>query len=434
MFKCFGREIEYFPEKIYMDRELSNSYLKKRKKKRIIYWTGGILLFTFLLVLIPSFMEPTVDLSDYRVGKVTKGDIITSISAEGKVEPIYQEIITTPIQSRVMSLNYQPGDTIDTTASIIRLEMKDLRRKYQKINHEVALKENHTRKKREELRQRENKLEAELISDSLKTDRLKAFYENEKKLLNIGGTSRESVKQARIDYQLSKLEKKKKMDEYNSFKRMIRIDISSLNLELEMKREEMTEMKDLINEAKIQPSRPGVITRINVTPGESVSSGQEVARVSNLDEFRIQGAISDQFVDKVFSGQPVEVIIDDTTIHGKVSSLTPGIEHGDIDFSVRLRSSAYNGLKPKKQVEIRLVQEKLMDTLRIPNASFYKGEERRDFFVVRGKELIKKQVRVGLCSYNYVLVKDGLKPGDRVIISNTFYNKYGNYQRLKWKE
>ncbi|MBS3807329.1 MAG: HlyD family efflux transporter periplasmic adaptor subunit [Bacteroidales bacterium] len=417
-----------------MDRELSKSYLRKRNIRRWISGLAILLVFVGLFLIVPSFMEPTVDLEKYRLAEVSRGDIITSVSTNGKVEPVYQEVITSPVHTKVRAILHHPGDTVDTTTSLIALDLAALRRRFQTVKHEVALKENQVERKREELRERRLRLQADLRSDSLQTERLKARYEKEKELLDIGGTSRETVEQTRIDYRLSRLEQQKLQQEYASFKRMITLDLSSLNLEMAMKRQEMTEMRELLDQARIKPSLCGVITRIGVTPGESVAAGQEVARVSNLYVFRIRGKIPDKMVDRVYSGQHAQVLINDTTLQGRVSSLTPGVEHGDIEYSVKLNSSSYPGLKAKKHVEIRLIQQQLNDTLRIPNANYYQGAGRAELFVMNGGELLRRQVRLGSCSYDYVVVKSGLKAGDQVVISSALYREYPDHQRLKWKK
>jgi len=417
-----------------MDRELSKSNLRKRHIRRWVSILVILAVFAGIFLLIPSFMEPTVDLGKYRLGRVSRGDIITSVSTQGKVEPVYQEVITSPVQTRVHSILHHPGDTVDTATRIIALDLTDLERRFQKVKHEVALKENQVGRKREELRERKLRLQTGLRADSLRTARLKARYQKERELLEIGGTSRETVEQARIDYRLSKLEQEKLQQEYSSFKRMNALDLSSLNLEMALKRQEMTQMRDLLDQALMKPSMPGVVTRIDVTPGESVTTGQELTRVSNLEVYRIHGKIPDKMVDRVFSGQQARVLIDDTTLVGRVSSLTPGVDHGDIDYSVKLNSSSYKGLKAKKQVEIRLVQQQLKDTLRLPNASYYQGEGRASLFVISGGELLRRQVRLGPCSYDYVLVKSGLHPGDRVVISRELYRKFPDHRRLKWKK
>jgi len=417
-----------------MDRELSKSYLRKRNIRRWISGLAILLVFGGLFLIVPSFMEPTVDMKQYRLAEVSRGDIITSVSTNGKVEPVYQEVITSPVNTKVHSILYHPGDTVDNTTSLIALDLNALKRRFQKVRHEVALKENQVERKREELNKRRLRLQSDLRADSLRTARLKARYEKERELLEIGGTSRETVEQARIDYRLSKLEQQKLQQEYASFERMIVLDLSSLNLEMAMKRQEMTEMRELLGQARIKPSMNGVITRIGVTPGEAVASGQEVARVSNLDVFRIHGKIPDKMVDRVYSGQQAQVLIDDTTLHGRVSSLTPGVEHGDIEYSVKLNSSSYPGLKAKKQVEIRLIQQQLHDTLRIPNANYYQGAGLAELFVMNGGELWRRQVRLGSCSYDYVVVKSGLQAGDQVVISRALYQEYPDHQRLKWKK
>jgi HlyD family secretion protein len=417
-----------------MDRDLAKSYLRKRTLRRWVTGLFILLVFAGMWLVIPSFMEPVVELDGYQVVPVTRGDVVTSVSTGGKVEPVYQEVITTPVHAKVLKINHHPGDTVDTTSSLIALDLDALKHKYRKVRQEVVLKENSVKRKKEELRERRLGLESDLRADSLTTARLRAHYKKEKELLGIGGTSLQSVEQAKIDYQLSKLEQQKLQKQYASFKRMIRLDMSSLKLEMAMKRQELEEMQQLLRQADIRPSMSGVVTRIAVTPGQTVTSGQEMARVSNLDVFRIRGALPDKMVDKVYTGQQAMVVVDDTTLHGRVSSLTPGVEHGDINYSVKLEHSSYPGLKAQKKVEIRLVQQNLSDTLRIPHTAYYQGEGRTELFVLENGELLRKKVVLGSCSYHHVVVKGGLEAGQKVVLSSAIYDKYPDHQRLKYED
>ena len=70
----------------------------------------------------------------------------------------------------------------------------------------------------------------------------------------------------------------------------------------------------------------------------------------------------------------------------------------------------------------------------MPNGSFYKGEGAYQVFVFDSKDrATRRTVRAGDCNRDYVEILEGLKPGDRVIVSDTEqYNKKKKLN-IKWE-
>lgn len=94
-----------------MDREISKEVrIKARNKKLIQYGSIGAGC-VILLVLLFSWTRSSVKESELVFSEVTRGTIEVSVSASGKVVPAFEEIINTPINSRIVEV-YGKGETV----------------------------------------------------------------------------------------------------------------------------------------------------------------------------------------------------------------------------------------------------------------------------------------------------------------------------------
>ena len=106
-----------------MDREISKEIRIKEKRKSIIKWVIGIGSVAGSIVLVLSLIQPTLKMDDVIVTKVDKGIIEVSVNASGKVIPAFEEIINSPINSRILEIYKRGGDSVDVGTPILKLDL-----------------------------------------------------------------------------------------------------------------------------------------------------------------------------------------------------------------------------------------------------------------------------------------------------------------------
>ena len=87
-----------------MDREIPKDVQLKERRKKIIKFSLIGTVSVILVVALISFMRAGVDRKDLVFSKVEKGTIEVSVSASGKVAPAFEEIINSPINSRILEV------------------------------------------------------------------------------------------------------------------------------------------------------------------------------------------------------------------------------------------------------------------------------------------------------------------------------------------
>ena len=93
-----------------MDREIPKEVRDKERKKMLIkYGVIGVAGIVCIALLI-SFMRSSVNRKDLVFSEVDTGIIEVSVSASGKVVPAFEEIINSPINTRIVEVYRKGGE------------------------------------------------------------------------------------------------------------------------------------------------------------------------------------------------------------------------------------------------------------------------------------------------------------------------------------
>ena len=112
-----------------MDREIPKEVRNKERNKKIIrYGAIGVAGIVVVSVLI-SLMRTGVKEKDLVFSQVGKGTIEVSVSASGKVVPAFEEIINSPINTRILEVYRKGGDSVDVGTPILKLDLQSAEQK-----------------------------------------------------------------------------------------------------------------------------------------------------------------------------------------------------------------------------------------------------------------------------------------------------------------
>ena len=430
----YGIPIAIVGEKTKMDREIPQSVLNENKKKLIMRVIVVITIIVLVIISVLYLIKPRVSSSDLLLCTATKGSVESSFVTSGIVESYYQELLVSAISAKIISINYRPGDLVSINDTIVVQNIDKLADQSNELKNKILLEKNRIQKSTYELESKFAQLENNLITDSIKITQLKSQLEREVYLESIGGGSLQKIEQAETELQLAKITRKNLINEFESFKKLQRLDIESMSLELSLQKGEKAKIDRQISKAYIRPNIPGVITSLLVEPGQFISEGEAVAHVADPERFKIEGVVSTRYADQVFPGQEAMVLVNDSVIHGTVVAISPSVNGGTINYTVNLIEPSSKILRAKLQVEVRLLKSKVDNTVRICNGDYYYGPGNTEIFVKNGHLLEKRNVKLGGANFDYVQVISGIENGEQVVINNSFIKSHLRYNTLTCSE
>ena len=415
-----------------MDREIPKEIRKKERNKKIIRFSAIAVTIVVVISILISLMRTGVKKKDIILSVVDQGTIEVSVSASGKVAPAFEEIITSPINSRIVEVYRRGGDSVDVGTPILKLDLQSTETEYKKLLDEEEMR----RYKLEQLRvNNQTKLSdmaMQIKVSAMKLNRMKVELRNEHYLDSLGAGTTDKVRQAELSYNVAQLEYEQLKQQYDNEKEVAAAELKVQELDFNIFRKNLAEMKRTLDDAQIRSPRKAILTYINNQVGAQVPQGGQVAIISDLSHFKVEGEIADTYGDRVAAGGKAIVKIGTEKLEGVVSSVTPLSKNGVISFSVQLMDDNNRRLRSGLKTDVYVMNAVKDDVLRIANSSYYVGRGEYDLFVMTSDdEIVKRKVQLGDSNFEFVEVVSGLQPGDRVVVSDM--SQYKNKTKLKLK-
>ena len=415
-----------------MDREIPKEVRDKERKKMLIkYGVIGVAGIVCIALLI-SFMRSSVNRKDLVFSEVDTGIIEVSVSASGKVVPAFEEIINSPINTRIVEVYRKGGDSVDVGTPILKLDLQSTETEYKKLLDEEQMK----RYQLEQLKVNNNTYLSDLAMQvkisAMKLNRMEVELRNERYLDSLGSGTTDKVRQAELNFNTGKLELEQLRQQYANEKEVKAADLKVKELEFNIFAKSLAEMKRTLDDAQIRSPRKAILTYINNQVGAQVPQGTQVAVISDLSHFKVEGEIADTYGDRVAAGGRANFKIGNEKLEGIVSSVTPLSKNGVISFTVQLVEDNNKRLRSGLKTDVYVMNAVKEDVMRIANASYYVGRGEYELFVQDSdNEIIKRKVQLGDSNFEYVEVVSGLQPGDKVVVSDM--SNYKNKSKLKVK-
>ena len=401
-----------------MDRELSHDTIRKAKIKRVLQIAGAVLILTVAIMLLRSCISPTAVRSRLRFSVAEVGMIEATVSASGTVIPEFEQVITSPISTKLEKVLLKAGEQVHEGDAILQLDKESIQRTLAQLLDELELQKN--RKKQLSLQLDRDKIDLQAAYDikKLESEYKAAELAKVQHLKKIGGATGEDVRRAELDLDIAKRALQQLNSQMENQEASLLADMTELDLQIRIQENRIGEVQTQIELADARAERNGVVTWINDDIGASVNKGDVIARIADLSGFRVEASISDIHGEKLRVGGPVRVRLNDRYLSGHIQSIRPTVENGIITFVVELDEKSDHSLRHNLRVDVYVVTSYKDNVVRVRNGQFYRGKREQRVFVLNGDRAIGHLVDIGESNYDYVEIIGDIAVGDTVIVSN----------------
>lgn len=408
------------------------SKLKKKIRTAVMIVVGVAALggITYgLTKLKPA--APTLDPSTAVIDTVKRGEMVRDVRGNGTLVPEVTRWVPAPAEGRVESIPVQAG--VEVTPDTVIAELSNPQMEQQATDAEFQVKA--AEADEENLRVR---LESDTMTQRAAIATINSQYSQAKLQLDADEVL---AKQGLVADLVLKISRVAVQDLANRLKvEQERLTVSSKSTKAQLnaaasRLQQLRAMSQLRREQaaalKVRAGTSGVLQQVSVQVGQQVTPGLNMARVADPASLKAVLRVAETQIKDVRIGQSVLVDTRNGVIQGKVSRIDPAAREGTFEVDASLVGPLPPSARPDLSVDGTIELERLNDVLKVGRPAFGQANQTIGMFVLTpdGSEAVRTTVRLGRNSVSTIEILDGLKEGDKVIISDT--SALDSYNRIR---
>lgn len=369
--------------------------------------------------------------TEVRMEKVAKRDLVSAVTASGKIEAKTSVDISADITGRIIRLAVREGDLVTKGQFLIQIDPAQYQAAVSRAQGVVS------------------STEATLAQARANLDQAERAWNRARQLSQLGPNliAPEAAEQARTSYDVAQA------------------TWQATRAQLEQSRASLQEARDNLAKTRLTSPISGRVVRLAVEQGEVAVPGTFsretglLMTIADLSVILAKVQVDETDVVRLAANDSVQVTIDaypDTTFLGRVTQIShsakmtetqtaSGSNDRAVDFDVEVTlDNPPRDIRPDLSCTARMVTDTRAQALSIPiialtvrdhervpnenpNADTTKlkrlGKEAEGVFVVRDGQATFRPVKVGIAGDEYFEVTDGLREGETIVA--------GTYQAIR---
>jgi len=402
---------------------VANSNGKNRKRKRVFYIGGSILLIVVAVGVLVAFTRGGGKIDPSKLGKVERGDLAKSVVATGKIEPITKVELKSKASGIVEKWFADAGDKVKEGQVLVQLDREQIQAAVREAKAALAAAEANQRAALADV----NRAKADAEGPDVPL--LYRAYQRAQKMAKEGVVSEAALDDAQKAYEMA-------VNKRDVARAQLTVNDAKLiqaKAQVQQARATLDRSEEDLRYATITSPITGVVLSRDVEIGDAVSSilvlgstATLVMTLGDISQVYVKGKVDEADIGKVYLGQPARIKVEsfkDKTFNGKVTKIAPlGVEKDNVTtFEVRVSiDNATGELKAMMTANAEILLDEHKNVLMIPEGAIMYDKDKNASVEVpepHGKDGKRKvEVKVGISNGAKTELLSGLKEGQQVVL------------------
>ena len=409
---------------------------KKGIKKKHIYI--ALAVFAFSALIYQAFFTEhistyVVDADKLSIETISNGTFHDYITITGVVKPIATIYLDAREGGRVEEKVIEEGAMVKKGDVILRLSNPDLSLSILNSEAQLAEKSNFLRNTMVTMEQEKLQIKRELLNLEFDIKRKKRGFEQNKSLYSEDLISKEVFLVSEEDYNFSLrsydlyIERQKQDSIYRSIQvKQMEDNLANMALNLKLVRQRQDNLH-------VMAPVDGQLTILDAELGQSIPKGGRIGQIHILTSFKVLAQIDEHYIDKVRVGLTAILERQGQEFELKIRKVHPDVREGNFAVEMIFVTEMPDNMRTGQTYYTRLQLGNPKESLLLARSNFFQETGGQWIFVLSadGKSASKRFIKIGRQNPKYYELLEGLKPGEKVIISG--YDSFGDNERLEFK-
>lgn len=364
---------------------------------------------------------PTVQADTVWMDTVAHGEFVRDVRGPGTLVPVRRRWITALTAGRVDEILVEPGTEVTATTALYRLSNPDVEVQLLTVRQQLSDAEAELVTLASNVES--NELAQKALIAQVRTQYLEAKHRDE---MNRELNAKNPGLVAEFDLARGR-ELVAELDNRLGIEtRRLDVLADSADEQLSAQRTQVERLRSIVrvNEerAAVLTARAGidgVLAESGVEEGQWINAGETMGRVVQPGRLKAELHVPQNRAADLAIGQAARIDTRSGVVDGSVSRIDPAVRDGTITVDVSLSSELPPGARPNMSVDGTVVLERLNDVTYVGRPANARAHERVGLYRLddNGEVARRVSVKLGRVSANQVEVLEGLRPGDRVVLS-----------------
>jgi HlyD family secretion protein len=408
------------------------SKLKKKIRMAVLIVIGvsGIGGITYgLAKLKPA--APTLDRSTAVIETVKRGQMLRDVRGVGTLVPQITRWVPAPADGRVETILVQAGVEVGPGTVIVELSNPQMEQQAADAQFQVKAAEADEENLKVKLESDTMTQKSAVASINAEYSQAKLQLDADEVLAKQGLVADLVLKISRVNVQNLANRLKVEQDRLAVSSKATKAQLNAQSSRVQQLRALGKLKQDQVDALKVRAGTGGIVQQVSVQVGQQLTPGFNIARVADPASLKAELRVAETQIKDVRIGQPVLVDTRNGVIQGQVSRIDPAAREGTFTVDATLTGPLPPSARPDLSVDGTIELERLNDVLNVGRPAFGQGQQTVGMFVLTPdeQEAERRQVTLGRYSVSTVEIVNGLREGDKVIVSDT--SALDGYNRIR---
>ena len=420
-------------------RETMDKVIPKKKglqKKHFGYIAIGIT--AIVLIYMAFFADRT---STYKVEKdkliietVTEDQFNDYITVPGTVEPISTILLDAQEGGRVEEKVIEEGSMVKKGEVILRLSNPDLYLNILNSEGDLAYKENLLRNTQIQMEQDKLQIRRDLVTLSYDIERKQRNFRQNETLIKDSLISKEEYLRSKEDLDMA-LQSRELFVERRTQDSLFRsVNVETMKNDLVNMRKNLSLVKDRVKNLNVTAPVDGQLGLLTPEIGQNINRGENMGQINVLTSYKVTAQIDEHYIDRVRTQLDATLERQNNKFNLTVRRVYPEVRNGTFKIDMIFRDSMPDNIRTGQTYYISLQLGQPKRSVLVPIGGFFQETGGQWIFVLDPTESFatKRNISIGRKNPKYYEVLEGLKPGEKVIVSG--YETFGKNEKLILKK
>lgn len=363
---------------------------------------------------------PAVDRATVLVDEVRRGTLVQEVRGPGVLVPERVRIVSALTAGRVDRVLAEPGQTVEPGTVLLELSNPDVELEALQAQRQLTAAHG-------ELMSLRRSLGTELLQQEAAVAAARADWLDARRQAVVDSTlaARELI--SRNDALRSAEQAEAKAEKLRTERERTELLRETMSDQVLVQEEQVDRLRSIreyqarrVASMRVTAGETGVLQDLTLEVGQWVQSGTVLARVARPGRLRAELRVPQTQARDLQPGQRALVDTRREIVPGRVKRVDPNVQNGSVLVEVTLEGELPAGARPDLSVDGSIEVRRLEDVLHVQRPPAVQAESRAGVFVLEGDGGVARRtsVRFGAGSVDRIAVEDGLRAGDRVIVSD----------------